>query len=79
MCLAIPMQIVSIDGPRARCTAKGISREVSLTLLGDEPVCVGDHVLVHVGYAIQSITAVDARLRWELFDELAMMLEHESA
>jgi hydrogenase expression/formation protein HypC len=75
MCLAIPMQIVSMDGPRARCSAKGVCRDVSLTLLGDAPVAVGDHVLVHVGYAIQSITAADAALRWALFDELTTELD----
>jgi hydrogenase expression/formation protein HypC len=60
MCLAVPMPIVSVQGHLARCEARGVQREVSLTLLGDGPVGVGDHVLVHVGYAIQIIRAADA-------------------
>jgi len=48
MCLAIPMQIVQIEGFDARCSAKGIERTVSLFMLQDEPVDVGDWVLVHV-------------------------------
>ena len=71
MCLAIPMQIVQIEGFDARCSAKGIERTVSLFMLQDEPVDVGDWVLVHVGYAIQTISPEDARQAWELFELMA--------
>ncbi len=70
MCLAIPMQIIEIDGFNARCEAKGVQREVSLFMLQGEPLEVGDFVLVHVGYAIQRVTAQEARSSWELFDEI---------
>jgi hydrogenase expression/formation protein HypC len=70
MCLAIPMQIVEIDGYNARCEAKGVFREVSLFMLQDEPVAIGDYVMVHVGYAIQLMTEQEARSAWELFDEM---------
>lgn len=70
MCLAIPMEIIEIDGYNAHCTAKGVSREVSLFMLQDEPVAVGDYVMVHVGYAIQVMTEQEARSAWELFDEM---------
>ncbi len=70
MCLAIPMQVVEIDGYNARCEAKGISRDVSLFLLQEETVAPGDHVIVHVGYAIQKISAAEARSAWELYDAM---------
>lgn len=70
MCLAVPMQIRSIDGFLATCEAKGIQREVSLFMLQGEPIEVGDHVLVHVGYAIQKVSEEEARSAWELFDEI---------
>jgi hydrogenase expression/formation protein HypC len=70
MCLAIPMQIVEIEGYNARCTAKGVFRDVSLFMLQDEPVAIGDFVMVHVGYALQVITEQEARSSWELFDEM---------
>jgi len=70
MCLGIPMQVVAVDGYNARCEAKGVQREVSLFMLQDESLQVGDYVIVHVGYAIQKITEQDARSSWELFDEL---------
>jgi len=70
MCLAVPMQIKSMDEFTARCEAKGVEREVSLFMLRDESVEPGDHVLVHVGYAIQKVTAEEAASSWELFDQV---------
>lgn len=70
MCLAIPMQIKHIDRLDAICEAKGIQREVNLFMLQDQPLEVGDHVLVHVGYAIQRVTAQEASSTWELLDEV---------
>jgi hydrogenase expression/formation protein HypC len=70
MCLAIPMRIKSIDRLQAVCEAKGIEREVSLFMLQDEQLAPGDHVLIHVGYAIQTISAQEARSTWELLDEV---------
>ncbi|WP_405227977.1 HypC/HybG/HupF family hydrogenase formation chaperone [Lentisalinibacter sediminis] len=70
MCLAVPMQIKSMDEFSARCEAKGVEREVSLFMLRDESVEPGDYVLVHVGYAIQKVTAEEAASSWELFDQV---------
>ncbi len=48
MCLGIPMEILEIDGFDAHCSAKGVTRDVSLFLLQDEPLAIGDFVMVHV-------------------------------
>jgi hydrogenase expression/formation protein HypC len=76
MCLAIPMQIVEIDGYVARCHAKGIERDVSLFMLQDETVAPDDYVMVHVGYAIQKVSEEEAQSAWQLYDEV---LEKEMA
>lgn len=68
MCLAIPMRVVTVEAFNARCEARGVSREVSLFLLPEGSVAVGDHVLVHVGYAIQALSKPDAEASWALFD-----------
>ncbi|RMD70018.1 MAG: HypC/HybG/HupF family hydrogenase formation chaperone [Gammaproteobacteria bacterium] len=70
MCLAIPMEIIAIEGFVARCRAKGVEREVNLFMLQHEPLKVGDYVMVHVGYAIQKVTPQEARSTWELFDQI---------
>ena len=70
MCLAVPMQIKKITGFQCTCEAKGIEREVSLFMLQDETLEPGDHILVHVGYAIQKVSEQDAADYWALFDEM---------
>ena len=70
MCLGIPMQIQEINGYMARCEAKGVERDVSLFMLQDEMPEAGDHVVVHVGYAIQKVTPQEARTAWELYDQM---------
>jgi len=75
MCLGIPMQIVEIKDFNARCTAKGVERDVSLFMLQHEAVNVGDFVMVHVGYAIQKMSEADALSTWELFDEMLRAAE----
>ena len=70
MCLAVPMQITRIDGFQCTCEARGIEREVSLFMLQDETLQPGDHILVHVGYAIQKVSEEDAADSWALFDQM---------
>jgi hydrogenase expression/formation protein HypC len=64
------MQITRIDGFQCTCEARGIEREVSLFMLQDDTLQPGDHILVHVGYAIQKVSAEDAADSWALFDEI---------
>jgi hydrogenase expression/formation protein HypC len=64
------MQITKIDGFNAHCVAKGIERDVSLFLLQDEAIKAGDHLLIHVGYAIQKISEAEALSTWELLDQM---------
>jgi hydrogenase expression/formation protein HypC len=64
------MQIKSIEGYTARCEAKGVERDVSLFMMQDEALAVDDFVVVHVGYAIQKISAEEAQTAWELYDQM---------
>ncbi len=47
-----------------------MERDVSFFLLQGDTVHVGDYVLIHVGYAIQKLSAEQARETWELFDQI---------
>lgn len=63
MCLGVPGVIIQISQlTEVEHTAvvdfSGMRREVCLDLV-DEPVSVGDHVLVHVGFAIRRIAPED--------------------
>ena len=70
MCLGIPMQVVEIDGYNARCEARGVERTVSLFMMQDEDIQVGDNLMIHVGYAIQKMTDEEAQSAWEIYDEI---------
>jgi hydrogenase expression/formation protein HypC len=76
MCLAVPMKITSIDGFQCTCEAKGIERQVSLFMMQGEPLEQGDHILVHVGYAIQKVSEQEAADSWALFDEILAAENH---
>ena len=77
MCLAIPMKITDINGFNATCEAKGIERQVSLFMMQHEPLNVGDFVMVHIGYAIQKMSAEEAKTAWELYDEMLRLDEEQ--
>jgi hydrogenase expression/formation protein HypC len=64
------MKITAINGFEASCEAKGVQRDVSLFMMQQDEVGIGDFVLVHVGYAIQKVSPQEARSAWELFDEV---------
>jgi hydrogenase expression/formation protein HypC len=64
------MQVTRLDGYDARCSARGVERDVSLFLLQGDDIQVGDYVLIHVGYAIQKLSAEQAKETWELFDQI---------
>lgn len=70
MCLAVPAKVVAINAAlaMAKVDLDGIQKEVSLALVDD--VVVGDYVLVHVGYALERIDAIEAEKTLELFAEL---------
>jgi hydrogenase expression/formation protein HypC len=80
MCLGIPGQIVSIaDGDKmmARVDVSGIRREVNIACIVDDEhppeSCVGDWVLVHVGFAMSRLDEEEAQKTLALLAELGEM------
>lgn len=73
MCLAIPARIISIDSvaDTAVVSVGGIEKEISLALL--EEVNVDDYVLVHVGYALNTIDREEAEETLRLFAEAGLL------
>ncbi len=56
MCLAVPSKVISIDNDVATIDVYGARKEVNIMLLPETPQ-LGDFVLVHAGFAIQTIRA----------------------
>jgi hydrogenase expression/formation protein HypC len=71
MCLAIPAQVIFIDGDDAQVCIGGVKKKISLALV--ENIAVGDYVLVHVGYALNKISVEEARKTLQLFVEAGMV------
>lgn len=68
MCLAIPARVLSVEGLHARVDMGGVERLVHIPLLPD--VKVGEHVLVHAGFAIQRIDESEASITLAMFEEV---------
>ncbi|MGV0596752.1 HypC/HybG/HupF family hydrogenase formation chaperone [Mycolicibacterium porcinum] len=65
MCLGIPGQLVDIvdaEAHLAKVDVNGVRRNISVRLLADDHLQVGDWVLVHVGFAIAKIDEHEAKL-----------------
>ncbi len=53
MCLAVPLRLISVNGPEGVGERDGIRREVRLDFLADPQV--GDYVICHAGFAIEKL------------------------
>jgi hydrogenase expression/formation protein HypC len=74
MCLAIPSRIVSTDGFTAVVDVCGARREANLMLLPEE-VAPGDFVLVHAGFAMQTVDRETAEESLRFFSRLVKAAE----
>ena len=68
MCLAVPVQVVSIKGSEAEVEIGGVKRQVSIMLTPE--VKIGDYVLLHTGYAINVIDEAEAQETLNLLREM---------
>ena len=66
MCLAIPGKIESIDGENAIIDYGGIKKNANVSFIDCD---VGDYVLVHVGFAIETVDSEKAKGMYNLLDE----------
>ena len=68
MCLAVPMEVKSIEGDVAQVEIGGVSRQIRLDLIEDKPQ-LGEFVIVHAGFAIRRLDREDALETIKLFQE----------
>jgi hydrogenase expression/formation protein HypC len=85
MCLGIPGQIVRLDDAEAMLATVdvcGVRRLINLCCIvaRDHPfeACLGDWVLVHVGFAMSRIDEEAARQTLALLDELGERREEQA-
>ena len=86
MCLAIPGRIIAIDDEAKRLAVvdiAGVRRQVNIACIVDDahPAsrCIGDWVLVHVGFAMARIDEAQARATLAILRELGEAQIEEGA
>ncbi|MGH1396351.1 MAG: HypC/HybG/HupF family hydrogenase formation chaperone [Trichormus sp.] len=80
MCLGIPGQIVEITDANQKLAivnVGGVKRQVNIACIVDEQhppeSCLGDWVLVHVGFAMNRINEQEAAETLKLLEEIALV------
>jgi hydrogenase expression/formation protein HypC len=86
MCLGIPGQIIEITDAEkllAKVNVSGVKREVNIACIvsDDHSVeqCIGDWVLVHVGFAMSRIDEDEAARTLQILEELGEVQEELEA
>ena len=74
MCLAVPMEVLEIEGLDARVGLGGVVRNIRLDIVDQSPE-VGDYVIVHAGFALHRIDPEEARQTLKLWKEAGMLNE----
>ena len=69
MCVAIPGEVIEIDGNTAKVEVSGSVVPARIDLMSDE-VEVGDYLLVHAGFAINKVDKQEAEETRALWEEL---------
>ncbi len=75
MCIAAPARILEINDNMATVDFGGVRQQVKLDLVTD--VEIDRYVLVHSGYAIEVLTAEEAKESLEAWDKLLKVLDEE--
>lgn len=80
MCLSIPSEVVEIhpEDSTLTVTTMGVQRRVSRHLILDE-LQIGDYVLVHAGFAMNTIDVESAKASLALYQEIIASIEAEEA
>lgn len=74
MCLGLPMTVVEGDDLSALVEWKGMQRQVSMLLVGAQPV--GTHLLVHMEMAMRVLEPEEAEaIRSTLEEALALSMQ----
>lgn len=80
MCVGIPARVVELLAPETQAAivdVEGIQRQVSVALVLEDGVKVGDWVLLHVGFAMSLIDEAEAAETLAFMRELGSVYDEE--
>ncbi|MDR3640586.1 MAG: HypC/HybG/HupF family hydrogenase formation chaperone [Humidesulfovibrio sp.] len=62
MCLAVPAEVISIEDQVAACrVGEGETTVTASLMVLDEEIKIGDFLIIHAGFAIRKLDAVEAQ------------------
>jgi len=67
MCLALPGKVISMNGDTAEIDFGGVVKHANITMV--EPK-IGDWVVVHAGFAIETMDEEEAKRTIDLWNEV---------
>ena len=68
MCLAVPLKLIEINGKQAVGERHGIRRNIRLDFMPTAKL--GDYVIVHAGFAIETMNARQAQQNMDAAKEV---------
>ena len=79
MCLSIPSKVVKISEDKTTCIVDtmGVQREANLMMMADDEVKVGDYVLLHIGFVMNTIDEAEALASIETYKEILEKMDEE--
>ena len=80
MCVGIPAKVVEIlpaERKMAVVEVEGVRREVSIVIVADQGLAIGDWVLLHVGFAMSIIDEEEANAQLEFMRMLGSVYDEE--
>ena len=69
MCVAVPVEIMTIEGDSAEVDIGGARRRASIILTPEAKV--GDYVLLHAGFAIRVLDLAEAQSTIDLLKDIS--------
>lgn len=73
MCLAVPLRLISINGKEGVGEFDGVRRKVRLDFV--PKAVVGDYVIVHAGFAIETMNPEQAEADREALREVTHAIQ----
>jgi hydrogenase expression/formation protein HypC len=79
MCLSIPSKVVSIDTENniATVDTMGVQRTAGLDLMEEGSVKIGDYVLLHIGFIMNTIDEEDALESLRVYKEILDVMDEQ--
>ncbi|KIM12753.1 MAG: hydrogenase assembly protein HypC [Sulfuricurvum sp. PC08-66] len=80
MCLSIPSKVVAIDETTNSVTVDtmGVLRSASLDLMEAGSVKIGDFVLLHIGFVMNTIDEADALESLRVYNEILSIMDEDA-